>query len=75
MAGGSANGLNGYFLTFMIAYLRDYAMNFYFMAESFESAVPWENVDKLLKNTSNAISQACTKYGVMKKPFISSRVT
>jgi alkyldihydroxyacetonephosphate synthase len=59
----------------MIAYIRDYAMNFYFMAESFETSVPWENVDALIRNTSAVIEQACVDNGVSKKPFVSSRVT
>ncbi len=42
--GGEENGLRGYFLTFMIAYLRDFAMKYFFMAESFETSVPYDKV-------------------------------
>lgn len=42
--GGEANGLRGYFLTYMIAYLRDYAMNYWMIAESFETSAPWSNI-------------------------------
>ena len=28
----------------MIAYLRDFGMNYHFIAESFETSVPWSNV-------------------------------
>lgn len=41
---GAENGSRGYFLTYVIAYLRDFAANFNFMAESFETSVPWANV-------------------------------
>lgn len=34
---GEENGYRGYFLTFMIAYLRDFGVNFSFIAESFET--------------------------------------
>ncbi len=36
---GPENGRRGYFLTYMIAYLRDYGFNYGFMAESFETSV------------------------------------
>ncbi len=32
---GPENGERGYFLTFMIGYLRDFSFKFYFVAESF----------------------------------------
>jgi len=31
----------------MIAYLRDFGFNYSFMAESFETSVPWDNVQPL----------------------------
>lgn len=34
---GEENGYRGYFLTFMIAYLRDFGIQFSFIAESFET--------------------------------------
>jgi len=44
MAAGSENGIRGYMLTFMIAYLRDLAAQHKFVAESFETSCPWSNV-------------------------------
>lgn len=41
LAGGEENGKRGYFLTYMIAYIRDFGFDYYFMAESFETSVPW----------------------------------
>ncbi|CAF4411975.1 unnamed protein product, partial [Rotaria magnacalcarata] len=38
------NGLKGYTLTFMIAYLRDIGLDYRIVAESFETSVPWDRV-------------------------------
>merc|ERR1711991_1255867 len=38
LQGPEENARRGYFLTFMIAYLRDFAFNYHFMTESFETA-------------------------------------
>jgi len=72
---GSENGLRGYFLTFVIAYIRDYGFNYAFIAESFETSVPWKNVGKLCKTVSERIVNECAKRGVKRKPFVSMRVT
>jgi alkyldihydroxyacetonephosphate synthase len=44
MRAGKENGERGYFLTYVIAYLRDFALLYSFIAESFETSVPWSNV-------------------------------
>ena len=38
---GEESGKRGYFLTFVIAYIRDFIMEYNYVAESFETAVPW----------------------------------
>ena len=47
LAAGEENGIRGYFLTYIIAYIRDTTMNHYFVAESFETAVPWSKLHAL----------------------------
>ena len=59
----------------MIAYLRDYALRFSFIAESFETSVAWKNVPALCKNVKERILNECEKKGVIGKPFASFRVT
>eukprot|EP00947_MAST-08B_sp_MAST-8B-sp1_P002420 g2420.t1 len=44
LRGGEQNGSRGYFLTYMIAYIRDFGLAYNFLAESFETSVPWDNV-------------------------------
>lgn len=75
MRAGAENGKRGYFLTFVIAYLRDFAFKFQFIAESFETSTAWKNVSSLCKNVQLRIENECEKKGVVRKPFVSFRVT
>jgi alkyldihydroxyacetonephosphate synthase len=75
IAAGEENGKRGYFLTFMIAYLRDFSFDYSFIAESFETSVPWANVLILCKNVKQRIYDACRDKGVPEKPFVCCRVT
>lgn len=45
---GAENGQRAFFLTYMIAYLRDYGFQYCFFAESFETACQWKDVNKLV---------------------------
>eukprot|EP00455_Lapot_gusevi_P019918 TRINITY_DN2118_c0_g1_i4.p1 TRINITY_DN2118_c0_g1~~TRINITY_DN2118_c0_g1_i4.p1 ORF type:complete len:219 (+),score=106.68 TRINITY_DN2118_c0_g1_i4:69-659(+) len=72
---GSENGLRGYFLTFMIAYLRDFGFKYYFMAESFETSVPYDKVLELCDRVKARIRASAAAKGVPGTPFVSCRVT
>src|SRR5207253_7748591 len=50
MKAGGENGRRGYQLTFSIAYIRDFLMNYYIIAESFETSVSWSNALSLCDN-------------------------
>lgn len=50
-------------------------MRFSFIAESFETSVPWKNVPALCKNVKERVLNECSKHGVAGKPFVSFRVT
>ena len=63
MAGGAENGKRGYLLTYLIAYVRDFAMQHAVIAESFETSVPWSKVESLCTNTKKAIYEAGADYG------------
>jgi len=41
LSGGAENGVKGYYLTYMIAYIRDFCLNHSIVAESFETSSPW----------------------------------
>jgi alkyldihydroxyacetonephosphate synthase len=70
---GPENGERGYFLTFMIAYLRDFAMKFQYIAESFETGVSWKNVPAVCESVQRRIVDECKSKG--KEPFISFRIS
>jgi len=72
---GAENGKRGYFLTYMIAYLRDYGFTYYYISESFETSVPWSNVHQLINNVKKKIIQISKEKGIQKDPFVSARVT
>lgn len=72
---GAENGERGYFLTFMIGYLRDFGFKYSFIAESFETSLPWKDVGKMCTAVGKRINDECKKLQVKKEPFISFRVT
>lgn len=75
MKAGPENGIRGYFLTYMIAYLRDFGFNFQFIAESFETSVPFDQLHAVCANTKERIITSAKSKGVKVKPFVSCRVT
>lgn len=75
LSGGPENGIRGYFLTYMIAYLRDFAMDYSLVAESFETSVFWHQVSALITNVQTLIAESCLAHEIVRKPFISSRIT
>jgi len=72
---GEENGIRGYFLTYMIAYLRDFGFNYKFIAESFETSVPFSAVLPLCASVKARIHAVAAEAGVKFKPFVSCRVT
>jgi alkyldihydroxyacetonephosphate synthase len=72
---GSEIGKAGYDLTFLIAYLRDFAMTYHLLAESFETFVPWSRVSTLIRETKNRILREHQLRLLPGLPFVGSRVT
>jgi len=75
MKAGSENGERGYQLTFGIAYIRDFAMKHWLLAESFETSVQWSEVENLIKNVTERIYFEHKERNLPGKPFISSRIS
>jgi len=75
MKAGSRNGERGYQLTFGIAYIRDFMMNHYILAESFETTVPWSEAVRLCENVKQRLWQEHAKRGLPGRPFVTCRVT
>lgn len=72
---GRENGMRGYFLTYMIAYIRDFGMDYYLVGESFETSVPWDKVSLLTTSVKKCIEDSCTRKGVKGKVLVSSRIS
>ena len=76
MSGGAENGIKGYQLTYMIAYIRDFCLLNNVIAESFETSCPWSQVGPLCKNVRQAIFDAGAHHGQKREDmFVSFRVT
>jgi alkyldihydroxyacetonephosphate synthase len=75
MKAGAENGRRGYQLTFSIAYIRDFLMSYYIIAESFETSVPWSNALALCDNVRRRLNDEYRKRGLPGNPFLSCRVT
>jgi alkyldihydroxyacetonephosphate synthase len=75
MKAGTENGRRGYQLTFSIAYIRDFLMNYYIIAESFETSVSWSNALALCENVKRRLAEEHSRRGLPGKSFLSARVT
>ena len=72
---GASNGERGYQLTFSIAYIRDFVMKHWILAESFETSVPWSQAIALCENVKRRIREEHARRGLPGNPFITCRVT
>ena len=75
MNGGAANGRRGYQLTYGIAYLRDWILNHWLLAESFETSAAWSDVMNVCNNVRKRLDEEHARRNLPGKPFISCRVT
>jgi len=62
-------------LTFAIAYLRDFAMNYELIGESFETSVPWNNVLKFCETVKTKVLDECKRQKIPGIPLLSFRLT
>jgi alkyldihydroxyacetonephosphate synthase len=75
LAAGAENGKRGYQLTFAIAYIRDFMMDHWILAESFETSVPWGRVLPLCQGVKQRLWQEHGKRHLPGRPFVTCRVT
>ena len=75
MKAGSENGRRGYQLTYSIAYIRDFLMNYYIIAESFETSVSWSSALALCENVKRRLTDEYKQRRLPGKPFVTARVT
>ncbi len=72
---GAENGRKGYQLTFGIAYLRDFVMDYGVLAESFETTVSWTGVVALCARVKQRLRDEYAAQGLPGRPFVTARVT
>jgi alkyldihydroxyacetonephosphate synthase len=72
---GSKIGRAGYDMTFAIAYIRDFAMTHGFLAESFETFVPWSKVNSLINATKDRLRKEHNKRALPGQPIVTCRIT
>jgi alkyldihydroxyacetonephosphate synthase len=75
MWGGAENGRRGYTLTFAIGYLRDFMSQYGLIGESFETSVPWDQIESMCAGVERALAAECAARGVIGTPYLSYRVT
>ncbi|KDQ65075.1 hypothetical protein JAAARDRAFT_202310 [Jaapia argillacea MUCL 33604] len=73
--GGAEAGKRGYKMTFAIAYLRDFLLNFNVAGESFETSVSWSQALSLCTNVKRRIREEFTRRKLPGVPHISCRLT
>ena len=75
MKAGADGGRRGYQLTYSIAYIRDFLMNYYIIAESFETSVAWSDALALCNNVKRRLSEEFARRKLPGNPFMTARVT
>lgn len=75
MKAGGENGRRGYQLTYSIAYIRDFLINHYVIAESFETSCGWSDAMKICENVKKVLTEEFHKRGLPGKPVVISRIT
>jgi alkyldihydroxyacetonephosphate synthase len=73
-AGGAA-GKDGYNLTFGIAYIRDFLLQYWTLGDSFETSVPWGKVDAVVDGVKKAIAKTHKEFGLEGHAFVTARVS
>ncbi|MBN2191243.1 MAG: FAD-binding oxidoreductase [Polyangiaceae bacterium] len=75
LAGGAENGERGYMLTYGIAYIRDWILKHWLIAESFETSTAWDRIIPVMEAVKARIQAEHAARGLPGKPFVTARVT
>lgn len=75
VSGGAANGQRGYMLTYAIAYIRDFLLQYYVVGETYETTTSWSNIHTVCQAVIQEAEKLHATYGLPGKPYVSYRVT
>ena len=73
--GGASSGAAGYTLTFAIAYLRDFGLDYRILAESLETMAPWSAIHQVWPAVTAAVAGKHRELRLPGRPFMSCRMT
>ena len=72
---GGGNGKRGYALTNVIAYIRDFLMDYHCIGETLETTIQWDRVSVLGKALETVLYDQHQQHNLPGKPYLSYRVT
>lgn len=75
IVGGASNGQRGYLLTYTIAYIGQFLLKFNLFGETFETTVPWNQIEAVRESVRAELEAQHKKHNLPGKPYICSRVT
>ncbi|PSB03017.1 FAD-binding oxidoreductase [Merismopedia glauca] len=75
LATGATNGQRGYMLTYAIAYLRDFLSSYYITGETFETSVPWSEIQQVCNAVAQQLQELHRQYNLPGKPYLSYRIS
>jgi len=73
--GGASSGEAGYALTFAIAYIRDFGLDYRILSESLETLAPWSVVASVWPAVQAAVIEEHRALRIPGRPFLSVRMT
>ncbi|MEL6558576.1 MAG: FAD-binding oxidoreductase [Bacteroidota bacterium] len=72
---GGGNGKRGYALTNVIAYIRDFLLDYHCIGETLETTIQWDKVSSLGKSLEQVLIDQHKHYQLPGNPYLSYRVT
>lgn len=75
LTAGEEHGKRGYMLTYAIAYIRDFLLQYHVIGETFETTVPWSNIEEVCAAVTQQVDAQHQHYRLPGKSYISYRVT
>jgi alkyldihydroxyacetonephosphate synthase len=72
---GAENGRKGYQLTYAIAYIRDFLMQYGVIGETYETSASWDCLEKICTAVKKAADLEHERLGFPGKPYVSARIT
>eukprot|EP00906_Rhabdomonas_costata_P029773 RCo042059 len=73
--GGEGNGRRGYYLTFAIAYIRDFFFDMGVTGETYETTAPWDKAEAVIEAVKRKGEELHYANGFPGRPWVCARIT